>query len=86
LKIINYLFDNLPLCIINGCYSKNIDKLIDTPKPGKRIGIFVLDLKVNMDIFVNIVSTKSRDCTDSFFFLVFQRHEWKSIDRTDPKC
>ncbi len=48
--------------------------------------VFVLDLKVNMDIFVNIVSMKSRDCTDSLFFLVFQRLKWKSIDWTDPKC
>ncbi len=47
--------------------------------------VFVLDLKVNMDIFVNIVSTKSRDCTDSLFFLVFQRLKRKSIDWTDPK-
>jgi hypothetical protein len=47
--------------------------------------VFVVDLKVNMDIFVNIVSRKSRDFTDSLFFLVFQRLKRKSIDWTDPK-
>jgi hypothetical protein len=38
-------------------------------------------------MFVNISSQqRSRDCTDSFLFLVFQRLKWKSIDWADPKC
>ncbi len=38
-------------------------------------------------MFVNISSQqRSRDCIDSFFFLVFQRLKWKSIDKAYPKC
>jgi len=49
---INWLFDSLPLCIINGYYSSNIDNLIGT-------WIF-FDIDIDNLIEINFFSQKKK--------------------------